>query len=88
MIPGESLQSVPTHFLDPKGARFHLPAFICANLRGLIDTCYLNGILSKGQELTDCLSEEQQCVLDQYLRHVLSDPDENILELTYALKEK
>ncbi len=90
---GTSLQGIPTFFFDAEGFRFHLPAFMCANLRGDIDTCYLAPVtascseLSRRKDRIRLLNSDQKHVLRQYMEFLLEDPYEDVPEIRNALEE-
>jgi hypothetical protein len=82
-IPAEKLCwfNDTLNFLDAEGMRFHLPAFLIADLRGELDgfgyavesrlTCRDESMRSQFR----LLSDEQRRAVRAYLLHIADDPD-------------
>lgn len=92
-ICGTSLQGIPTFFFDAAGFRFHLPAFMCAHLRGEIDLCFLAPLtapfsdLSRREEIISLLTPAQKSVFRQYLEFLLEDPPVHGSDIREAIKK-
>jgi hypothetical protein len=79
LIPVESLNQFhyALSYFDAEGMRFHLPAFLIADLRGELSMGVLFNLTQSGilDEQMRLLSPEQRDVVRQFLVHCRADPD-------------
>jgi hypothetical protein len=66
-------------FFDPEGMRFHLPAFLIADLEGKLKTAdvlfHLTFVRNGAEPRFDILSSDQRNAVREFLLLRLSDPD-------------
>jgi hypothetical protein len=65
-------------FFDSLGMRFHLPAYICADLRGELDlhlAYHLSDINERKAEKLGLLSHDQKLAVAEYIRFLADDED-------------
>ena len=78
-IPRERLESYndALSFLDPKGIRFHLPAFLIAELEGVPLSCifHLVHLDNLGKSKFVLLSERQRQAVREFLLFVVDEAD-------------
>ncbi len=79
-IPMEKLEACHSSlsFFDAKGMRFHLPAYIIADLRGSKEDAVfmLTHLDEYNRERLSLLSLEQRAAIASYLRLLLADQDD------------
>src|SRR4029434_9253486 len=80
-IPTEALNCCwsSLSFFDAEGMRFHLPAYLIAELRGDYDCCMtfcLTRICDHRVNQFALLSPAQRAAVKPFLLHILDDPDE------------
>lgn len=65
-------------YFDPQGMRFHLPAYLIADLRGEYRfgmACELTGLGHPRRNQFELLNDEQRQSVRAFLLHILEDPD-------------
>jgi hypothetical protein len=92
-ITSEALNSCSSSlsFFDAEGMRFHLPAFLIADLKGEYGRGMefsLTHLSDHGKEQFSLLSKEQRTAVRQYLLHIRTDPDSDfyLAEIDNALE--
>jgi hypothetical protein len=76
-------------FFDDEGMRFHLPAYLCADLQGALNTANIIFHLTRGMSAFDMLSRAQRNAVREFLLLRLSDCDYEFerKDIEFALRE-